>query len=460
MLRLLIALAWLVALALDAPGHLSTDSVIQLLEGRTGIYAGSNPPLMSALLGAFDRIVPGTALYVLFVSALFYVPLMVLAGGAGRRSAMNWLSGALLLVLLSTPLLLIYQGTVWKDVLFANLSLSTFTCLVLAQRHGGRRRARLTCLALAALLAALAAATRQNGVLIGLAGAACVAITAPGPATLRARSTRMVAWAVCAALAFVAARSAVEASAAQPIGDGMAWGLKVLHRYDMAGMIANGAPPLPASPASSPESQRIVSAFRHGYDPSRVDTLVKNVEVMSYFQDMEQVPGLWWHTVEANPRAWLAHRAAVFRWMVAPPDVRLCLPVWVGVDGPDATLSQLGLKREVRPQDAALYAYSTSWFGTPLFMNLTWALVALALAGVIRFRTSRAPGDVAIVAMLVSGLLFAASFALIGIACDVRYLFLLPVVCCGALAHLANATPQDDPGGTAGPAPSGASVGQ
>jgi hypothetical protein len=444
MLRGLILLVWLVMLGLNAPGHLSTDSLMQLLEGRSGIYAGAHPPLMSAVLGLFDRILPGTALYLVFSSSLFYVPLMLLAGDDRGRGAMNWVFGALLALALLTPLLLIYQGTVWKDVLFANLSLSAFTCLVLAQRRDGR--ARLALLASAALLAAFAASTRQNGFVVAPLAAAALGMTVPSPASLRLRVGQALAFVLLVAGCYLATQAAIRATAVRPIGDGMSWGLTILHRYDVVGMIANGARPFASKPASAPESERIALSFRRDYDPSRVDTLTKNGDMAAYFGEVNREPGHWWRMVRDNPRAWLEHRLAVFRWMIAPPDVRRCLPVWLGIDGLDATLTTLGIRRELRPQDAALYAFSTKWFDTPLFVNGAWALAALALAGFIGFRKARAPGDAAIVAMLASGLIFAASFALIGIACDVRYMFLLPVACCGALAYLSHAVPRSEPG--------------
>lgn len=441
MLRCLILLTWLVSLALNAPGQLSFDSVIQLLEGRSGAYAGAHPPLMSALLGFFDQIVPGTALYLVLSSALFYVPLCVLVGGTERRSAMNWLAGALLIFALVTPLLLVYQGTVWKDVLFANLSLSTFTCLILAQRSD-RPRARIALVASAAILGALAASARQNGLIVGLFAAVALGVMMPAPYSMRRRATHALVWALVAVGAHFATHAAIEVTAARPIGSGMSWGLTVLHRYDVAGIIANGGPPFPSSPVTSPESEHIVTAFRRDYDPSRVDSLMSNGEVAAYFREMNRVPGHWWRMVRDNPLAWLEHRAAVFRWMVAPPDVRRCLPVWLGVDGPDTALAALGLEREVRPQDVALYTYAARWFETPLFVNATWVLIALVLAGLICLRKAGRTGDMAVLAMLASALAFTATFALIGIACDVRYLFLLPVACCGALAHLAHAAPQ------------------
>ncbi|MBZ9674405.1 hypothetical protein [Mesorhizobium sp. ES1-1] len=397
---------------------------------------------MSALLGIFDHIVPGTALYLVFASALFYLPLMALAGRDNQRSWANWLSGSLLLFLLATPLVLISQGVIWKDVLFANLSLSAFASLVLARRNDDRRLFSLGLLALASIFAGLAASTRQNGLFVGLFAAISIAFAQSTNTSRGPRIAFALAWALLASGIFVAAKVSVEATAVRPIGSGISWGLTVLHRFDIVGMIVRGAPPFETTPSSSPESERIVASFRHDYDPSRIDTMGKNAEFEGYFRDSGSVTQRWWQMVRKNPLAWLEHRAAVFRWMVAPPDVRLCLPVWVGVDGPDTTLAELGIHRELRPQDAALYRYSTLWFDTPLFVNGAWALAALTLAGIILIRKRRAKTDIVVLAMLASGLTFAASFALIGIACDVRYLFLLPVVCCGALADLAYARPR------------------
>lgn len=440
MIRALVLFAWLATLALSAPGHLNYDSLVQLLEGRTGVYAGANPPFMSALLGLFDGIIPGSALYLLFASALFYVPLMLLAGDDRGRDRANWISGALLIVALVTPLVLIDQGGIIKDVLFANLTLSAFTCLVLAERHR-TRAARLALVAAAALLAALAAATRQNGVIVVVFGSLAIAVNLPSPTPLRRRFAGAAVFMLLAVGSFLATHAVIRATAAEPIGDGLAWGRKVLHQFDVVGMIVNGAPPFTYTAESAEESARITASFRRDYTPTRQDTMRNNPDRPAYFRKVGEVSANWWRMVRDNPAAWLKHRLDVFRWMVVPPDVRLCVPVALGIDGGDAQLDALGIKRDLRPQDAAMYALASHFFDTPLFLNAAWAALALALAALLWFRKGRSPGDVAIVAMLAAALAFAASFVLIGIACDVRYMFLLPVACCGALAHCARPSP-------------------
>jgi hypothetical protein len=58
------------SLWLNLPGHLSYDSVVQLAEGRTGVYSGEHPPVMSWLLGLGDALAPGAAAFVVFDTLL------------------------------------------------------------------------------------------------------------------------------------------------------------------------------------------------------------------------------------------------------------------------------------------------------------------------------------------------------------------------------------------------------
>src|SRR5580698_4297476 len=58
------------AAALASPGYLSYDSVLQLLQGRTGTYNTWHPPVMAWMLGVGDAAVPGGGLFVLFDAGL------------------------------------------------------------------------------------------------------------------------------------------------------------------------------------------------------------------------------------------------------------------------------------------------------------------------------------------------------------------------------------------------------
>src|ERR1700690_3343492 len=68
----LILVGALVEVAANLPGHLSYDSIEQLLQGRTGVYNTWHPPVMAWLLGGGARPGPGPALFVVFDAVLCF----------------------------------------------------------------------------------------------------------------------------------------------------------------------------------------------------------------------------------------------------------------------------------------------------------------------------------------------------------------------------------------------------
>src|SRR5579864_4734190 len=76
---IVIVAAWAACLALNWPGHFTWDSVMQLAEGRRGLYSGQHPPVMSWLLGLADAIRPGAAPFVALQSALVFGSLLAFA---------------------------------------------------------------------------------------------------------------------------------------------------------------------------------------------------------------------------------------------------------------------------------------------------------------------------------------------------------------------------------------------
>src|SRR6185312_3892542 len=141
---LLLAL-WLGVIALNWPGHFSTDSVIQLLEGRTGHYETWHPPVMSLLLGLADAVTPGAGLFAAFDATLLFGSLLLLVR---VRDQVSWWAIPVLAACALTPQFLLYPGLVWKDVLFAHASVAGFACLAFA---GGRWERRDLRVAFAAL---------------------------------------------------------------------------------------------------------------------------------------------------------------------------------------------------------------------------------------------------------------------------------------------------------------------
>jgi len=232
-------------LALDWPGHLSYDSVIQLLEGRTGVYGTWHPPVMSWLLGLGDALVPGTGLFVVLQVALAFgafLSLVRLSPGP------IWSATAIALLCVLSPQFLVYQGIVWKDVLFADAAVAGFVCLAHAAHDWSDVRVRIPLIVLSFALFVLAALARQNGIVAGLAGAVALGWIAAGDSPA-GRWRHALAYGgsalLGAAILGTCASTALYArSDADPDEFGPVVQLKLLQDYDIVGMVA-AQPDLP-----------------------------------------------------------------------------------------------------------------------------------------------------------------------------------------------------------------------
>ncbi|MBS0331436.1 MAG: hypothetical protein JSS35_01590, partial [Proteobacteria bacterium] len=180
----------LLSLAANVPGQLSLDSVVALTEARTGVRQTWAPAASSWVLKPFDHLLAGTGLYVTASAALLFLSLMSLTR---LRPRSNWWAAALGVAVILTPQLLIYQGIVWRDVLFANLSVAGFVLLAYAAKNWTTGR-RLPPVMGAVACLALAAITRQNGLVLALAAAAVLAWTAYSQSGARASWRSGLAW--------------------------------------------------------------------------------------------------------------------------------------------------------------------------------------------------------------------------------------------------------------------------
>jgi hypothetical protein len=419
--RIVMAAGLVACLTANLPGHMSVDSVIALGEARNDVRMTWAPAAFSWTLGLFDSLVSGTGLYVTASASLLFASLASLPRLRPRSS---WLAVAAGLAAIATPQLLIYQGIVWRDVLFANLAVAGFVLIAHAARAWDIGP-RLPLLAAAAASLALAAAVRQNGLILVIAAAFAIAWIA------RDRGLRpALAWSlgfvvVTAILAFGVDRLAQPGETAAKLRPNAA--ALILQHYDVVGAKAHH-PQLSFQVIgrADPAAQAILEARAvRAYSPSRVDTLDQDAVVRRTLWHVPDAAmrGQWMDVLRHYPEAYALHRAHVFWWVLATPDLRLCLPVQVGVEGPPGLLADLDVASGVDVQDAALGRYASRFYGTAVYSHLTWAVVALVLIGLLLRRGD--PADVAIAALLAAALLFAASFAVISVACDYRYLYLL-----------------------------------
>jgi hypothetical protein len=406
-------------LALNLPGQLSYDSVGQLFDGRFGHYNSWHPPVMAWLLGLSDAVLPGTGLFVCFeallVGAAFALSL--------RRNA-GWIAAALLFGILLTPQLLLFQGIVWKDVLFADAYVLAFAALARSVREDGKFRLGLFGLFFLSLT--LAGLARQNGLLLLPVGALAFGwITAKGK-----RCWVHAAAALTLLLVLVGAANLALALRSDG-GKGLQDEIQLAQIYDLTGAVRQGYRLNLLSHSDPALAQALQSQGVRAYSLQMQDTL----EPILPARIVKGAVMAQWRTLLAQrPDLYLRERLPLFWQVLATPELALCHPGYAGISGDPEQLKALGLSARFRPRDIWLAAYARGFIGTPVLSHLAFAALALLLL-VIYLRRGR-PGDIAMAAMLTAGLAFAVSFFFVSVACDYRYLFPLDLAAMLGLFHL------------------------
>ncbi len=419
-------------LAITAPGYLTYDTVTQLASARSGQYNSWHPPVMAWLLGVFDAVLPGTLLFLIFQSALLLSALLALLWCRPRNRVSPFVALAIVLL----PQFLLFQGEIWKDTLFANAAIAGFAALVLLAGKW-----RFYWLLLALLLLTLAAATRQNGLV--LLPVAAVTLAAIARRHGRSGWRHGLGFLFAGLLLSFAITYALNARGDG--GEGAAAQLRQGQAYDITGALARAPglqlPALAADPA-------LDRALRHGtalYTPLRVDPLGADPVVAAALEASPRglVARAWRALVLGHPALYLSVRWDDFRAVLLTPDPLTCHFAPVGRDGDPALAQSLGLPNRIRPQDHTLAVYTGHFFATPAYLHPAWAGLGLVLLVLLLRRRRNA--DLAVAGLLAGALLFTMTFAIISIACDYRYLLFLDLsVLSSALYFLGAQAHQED----------------
>jgi hypothetical protein len=419
--RIVMAAGLLLTLAANVPGQMSYDSMVSLTEARTGVRQTWAPAISSGLLRPFDHLLAGTGLYVTASAALLFACLMSLTR---LRPRAGWAAVALGVLVILTPQVLIYQGIVWRDVMFANLAIAGFVMLAHAAQTWTARPPILP-LAGALLCLAAAALARQNGAILVVAAAAVLAWT------VRAGGwRRSLAWGVGALVAAGVLAVGLD-RLAQPPENPTAMkadvGLRILQHYDVVGSVAHHtALKLKEIAKVDPAAAALIEQHANRiYSPTRIDTLDGDPELgKALWHTPAAAMGAQWRRIIVHyPAAYLLQRGDVFYWTFLTPRLDQCLPVTAGVGGTDEMIKALDIQGGVDPQDQGLLEYAQHFYKTPVFSHLTWAVVSVGL--IVWLLRRRDPADRVFIGLLAGTLLFTASFAVISVACDYRYLYIL-----------------------------------
>ena len=432
--QVILILGFLLVVAANMPGQLSNDSVRQLHEAHIHVRETWGPVVYASILGVFDQIIPGTGLYLVSSVFLFFATLW---GILHSRDRVSWFAPAVALVLILSPSVMMYQGIVWKDVLFANLGVANF--VLLAHIAKVWRADQKPWIALAALVIALAVAgqVRQNGLITAIVAAGVLGWTLRGLGWRRAAM-----WGV-GLLTAVAVISHIVALACTPktfLVQGLEnKGIRSILEYDIVGIAdSDRRAKLEIISDQDPGAARTIIAIGVPlYKPERIDYLQQNLRVKLAFSGlpMKSLTHQWISLICQHPMAYFHHRWDVFDAVFMTTHVDKCLPLYVGVDGPAEDLADLNLTSGVDAVDQKLYNYGTRFLDTPAISHPAFAGLAFVL--ILGLLIRRSPQDIAMAGLMMSGLAFAGSFFLISIACDYRYLYFLDLATLAGLFYIA-----------------------
>jgi len=152
----------------------------------------------------------------------------------------------------------------------------------------------------------------------------------------------------------------------------------------------------------------------------------------------------WLSLVIQSPLTYLAHRAAVFSWMLGRHDPTKCAPyIDLISSDPPGVAERYGMKARFHP-NASRYTRTVSLdtFRPWLFLaGGAVAIVALLLwrlwqSRQVDHRNSAAASRGVIPALYLAGLLYALVHFNVGIACDFRYLYFPVVASIITMAHI------------------------
>ena len=412
------------------------DSFVQLLEGRTESYSFWHPPVMSWMLGVSDSLIgPAAAWFVLFDMVLAFGALIAVLWLTRRVS---WWAVACAGAFLFLPQLLMLQAVVWKDALFANACVAGFVSLGLAAEQWRRARFRIGMLCGCAVFLALAMLTRQNG----LAIMPCAVVGLAVIASRQERSARAGA-AYGAALLLMAGGLALSTNAllelrwdGYPAREAQ---IKILRLYDITGMVKhNPTITLESLESDAPRLRQVI--FDEGvrrWSPVKNDTLEYSARIVAALDAAppSALRNQWFELVTMYPGTYLAVRGELFLWVLQAPDVGQCHPFHVGDQGDAADLKELGLRPRLDARDLVLWHYGDFFEYTPIFWHAAYAAIGLFVLVVVVRR--RRPADIAVASMIAAVMTFTATFFVISIACDYRYLYVIDLSALAGLLYLA-----------------------
>ena len=418
-----------ISLALHSPGHLSVDTSVQLYEARIGKSISWNPPFMSALLNWLGGGEVATAFFVLICTTLTYLSLGIVAaigfrnGGSPGCSKVSIWRPLLALIFLLNPLLFLYVGIVWKDVLFSS-AITAAIALSFVGAFSSLRCASIVAV-IAAILLAMSMQVRQQGVFMAPILLALPIMSLVISRKLSARIAFTLS--LCVILVFSGAlfvsKSFVDKTIVGSGDKSTSFALRNIYFYDIAGIVAHTNKDVYA--LSIPISTDQVSAVRGAYTSDRIDYLAKDPVVSAWISGLweRDTRGIWWSAIQADPLAFYKHKRDVFLTNLSFYGVSGCSPAYAGIAGISEYLEAVGIKESFGARDSFVFGIASFFIDWPVFRH--WFYVALLLFSFVFISIGSFPARIRSMCLVITSAtcLFYLSFLPTTLACDFRYMF-------------------------------------
>jgi hypothetical protein len=398
----LIAAGFALTLYVFYPGVMTYDARFVYEYATRGTMEDWQSPAMIVLWRWINPLAPGSASMFLLIVTLYWSAIGLLAFTLARRS--TWLAVALVALALSPPAI-VFQGIIWRDVLFAN---SWLLAAVLALAAANRdAKLRIPAQAIALGLLAFGVLLRPNS----LIAAPILVVTLLWP--------RQFSW-KRAVICFV------------PIGIAL-FGLMqfvyygVLHAtrqhplqsimvFDLGGISHFAKENQFPVAWTVPETALLATEC---YQPTQWD-IYWRLEPCEFVmnklkgENIFGTPALtaaWLHALAKHPVAYLQHRSA-FMWNFL---ARANLTMWT-----DDVYDPSKKVFPERPAFNALVAIHDMLKPTPLFRAGTWLIVCIAVFG-LAWRRRDTPSGTFAIGVCGSAAVYVLTFFAVGVASDFRY---------------------------------------
>lgn len=404
------------ALKHGLPGHLSVDSLIQLYEGFSGESISFNPPFMSLMLGLFGKVGSPPVIFILLMQSFYSLSIWIVY----RKTKNPWLF-ALALIPLSNPIISMYTGIVWKDVLLAHSAGLIFIYLTMLHKL----QLNITLLRLTGIfvLMVIIMGSRQQGVLFVVVAAGILAAIYPAKRYIKP----IIFLSLVSAVAFTT--STINNILEQPyaVRDNNT-GLMIAIRYDLAGINSNGGDLKQAidEPLMVTELYQDV---KH-YTSYRVDTLLSPTPLYWKLTNSEAI-SIWVKAIGYNPSSYFQHRLQHYSNIMGLNKRELCSPMYTGISNfkhPRVTTrisTLLGYAGKESPYGHEIRKLTNKILNTPIYGHWFYAVLLILASLYLWYKKDYVP-----LVWSLGILAFSASFSVLSIACDFRYIYSLTVSSC------------------------------